>query len=46
MLRRILAVLVVVVILVWIFNDPAGAAHSVRSWVDAIATFFTNLANG
>jgi hypothetical protein len=43
-LQRTLGIAIVILIVVWIVANPAGAGDSVHSWITGIITFFKHLA--
>lgn len=44
MLQKTLGIAAVILIIVWIVANPAGAGDTVHTWITGIITFFKHLA--
>jgi hypothetical protein len=43
---KILGWIVIILIVVWILSNPAGAGSTVHGWITGIISFFQHLAGG
>jgi hypothetical protein len=44
LLKNVIGVIVAILIIVWIVQNPAGAGDTVHSWISGIFTFFHHIA--
>lgn len=46
LVAKIIGWIVIILIVVWILSNPAGAGSTVHSWITGIISFFQHLASG
>ena len=46
LVQKILGWAAVILIVVWVLSNPAGAGNTVHSWVTGTVSFFQHLASG
>jgi hypothetical protein len=39
MIRTVLGWLLVLIIIIWVFSNPAAAGHDIKTWIDNTITF-------
>ena len=42
----VLGVIGAVIVLSWVFGNPAGAGHTVHTWITGLITFAKSIATG